>query len=317
MRAETHVGVDVGGGGIRVRAAIGDRELAASDHGPVPRSAGQVDTRAVAARTGALVARLCTGADRIAVGLTGMPGLLENPAQLAGEVHRQVATNSVVVASDALTTHLGALAGRPGCVVAAGTGAIVLATNHTTTWRQADGWGHLLGDDGSGTWIGTAGLRAALRHRDGRDGGSPVLLDKLVRHFGDASTALAMIYGAPSAPHELAAFAPSVAEAAHDGDPAAAEIWRRAGVLLAESAHAAARDLLAFAGTEFSWGGRLFDAGSLLLTPFRDELTRRLPDARLTPPTGDAVRGAVLLAQRGLPADRPHPARYAVEIPAG
>jgi N-acetylglucosamine kinase-like BadF-type ATPase len=260
-----------------------------------------------------------------------MPGLLESPAELAAEVHRQVVTASVVVASDALTTHLGALAGRPGCVVAAGTGVIVLGTDHTSTWRQADGWGHLLGDDGSGAWIGAAGLRAALRHRDGRDGGSAVLLDKVVSRFGDTSTALGVIYGAPAAAHELAAFAPSVADAAHEGDPVAVEIWRRAGALLAESAHAAARALLASgprfraygtaptvpAAPEFSWGGRLFDAGPVLLTPFRAELTRRLPGAQLTAPAGDAVHGALLLARRGLPADRPHPARYAVEIPAG
>jgi len=347
MLAETHIGVDVGGGGIRVRAATGGRALSAADHGPVPRSAGQVDTRAVATRIGALVAQLCTRADRVAVGLTGMPGLLESPAELAAEVHRQVVTASVVVASDALTTHLGALAGRPGCVVAAGTGVIVLGTDHATTWRQADGWGHLLGDDGSGAWIGAAGLRAALRHRDGRGGGSAVLLDKLVRHFGDTATALGVVYGAPSAAHELAAFAPSVAEAAHEGDPVAAEIWQRAGELLAESAHAAAGALLASgprfrtygtaptipaaprsrttsglpeptsAGTEFSWGGRLFDAGPLLLAPFRAELTRRLPEAHLTAPAGDAVHGALLLARRGLPADHLHPAQYAVEIPAG
>jgi N-acetylglucosamine kinase-like BadF-type ATPase len=156
-----------------------------------------------------------------------------------------------------------------------------------------------------------------------------VLLDKLARRFGDTSSALGMIYGAPSAAHELAAFALAVAEAAAEGDPVAGDIWRRAGALLAESAHAAARDLPGLASgprfpaygraptvTEFSWGGRLFDAGSLLLDPFRAELMRRVPDARLTAPAGHAVDGALLLAQQGLPAARPHPPTYAMELPA-
>lgn len=332
MHAETYVGVDVGGGGIRVRVAVGDRSLAASDHGPVPRAAGQVDTRAVAMRIATLVTGL--SASRVAVGLAGMPGLLESPAALAAELHRRVVTGSVVVASDALTTHLGALAGRPGCVVAAGTGVIVLATDHETTWRQADGWGHLLGDEGSGAWIGRRGIRAALRHRDGRDGGSAVLLDKVMARYGDIEAALGAVYGATSAAHELAAFAPAVAQAAHDGDVVATEIWRRAGAKLAESAcsalaagprlrahgtasSAGSLDSSPGAGPEFSYGGRLFDAGALLLSPFRAELTRRVPGARLSAPVGSAVDGALLLARRGLPADRPPPPRYAAEFPAG
>ena len=55
--------------------------------------------------------------------------------------------------------------------VAAGTGLIAIGTD-LTRWRRADGWGHLLGDCGSGAWIGRAGLEAALRAYDGRPGGS-------------------------------------------------------------------------------------------------------------------------------------------------
>jgi N-acetylglucosamine kinase-like BadF-type ATPase len=232
--------------------------------------------------------------------------LLENPPDLAREIHRHVPTSEVVVASDALTTHLGALAGRPGCVVAAGTGVIALGTDHETTWRQADGWGHVLGDDGSGAWIGAQALRAALRHHDGRPGGSAVLLDKLRAHYGDTEAALYAVYSSPA--HELAAFAPLAAEAAHENDPVAHDIWRRAGTHLAESAHAAAGHL----PPTFSWGGGLWSAGELLLTPFRTELTRLRPDARVSEPAGRAVDGALLLARRGLPADHPPPPDYAI-----
>jgi hypothetical protein len=54
----------------------------------------------------------------------------------------------------------------------------------------------------------------------------------------------------------------------------------------------------------------LFEAGSLLLDPFRAELTRRVPGARLSPPRGQAADGALLLAQRGLTVDSP----YAIEF---
>jgi N-acetylglucosamine kinase-like BadF-type ATPase len=314
VAADTHVGVDVGGGGIRVAAAVHGQPRSARDRRPVPRSAGRIDAYTLGARIGALVARTRPGGavDRVAVGLTGMPGLLDSPAELAGQLHRHIATRTVIIASDAVTTHLGALRGRPGCVVAAGTGVIVLGTDHVAVWNQADGWGHLLGDEGSGAWIGAQGLQAALRHRDGRDGGSASLYRRLRDRFGDPSAALRAIYGSESAAYELATFAPDVAEAAHEGDPVARGIWQRAGAHLADAAHAASRGLPA----DFSWGGRLFDAGPLLLTAFRDALIQRVPDARLHHPAGHAVGGALVLAQRGLPGDGSDHAAYAVEFAA-
>jgi N-acetylglucosamine kinase-like BadF-type ATPase len=312
MLAETHIGIDVGGTGIRVRALVGGRRQRAHDRGPVPRTAGRIDAPTLAARIGRLVAQVHHDgtADRVAVGLTGMPGLLESPADLAGHLHRRIATRTVVIASDALTTHLGALGGRPGSVVAAGTGVIVLGTDHATVWNRADGWGYLLGDEGSGAWIGAQGLRAALRHHDGRDDGSAPLHRRLRERFGDTDAALRAVYGAESPAHELGTFAPDVAQAALDGDPVARDIWRLAGAHLAEAAWAAARGLPA----DFSWGGRLFDAGPLLLEPFRAELARRVPGARLSAPEGQAADGALLLAQRGIPPEG-HPP-YAVQFPA-
>jgi N-acetylglucosamine kinase-like BadF-type ATPase len=314
VHADTYVGIDVGGGGIRIAAIVHGRRRDARDRGPVPRSAGRIDAPTLAARIGALVARIHRDgrATRVAIGLTGMPGLLDSPPVLAGHLHRHIATRTVIIAGDSLTTHLGALRGRPGCVVAAGTGVMVLGTDHATTWNRADGWGYLLGDEGSGAWIGAHGVRAALRNYDGRDEGSEVLLRKLGERFGDPSAVLQVIYGSESPAHELAAFAPDVAKAAHEGDPIANRIWRRAGVHLADAAYAASRGISA----EFSWGGHLFDVGALLLDAFRDELIQRIPHAHLSAPAGQAADGALLLAQRGLATDRSRHTPYAVEFAA-
>lgn len=318
MQADTYVGIDVGGTGIRVRAVVGGERRDTRDVGPVPRTSGRIDATALGARIGGLVAPVHQGirADRVAVGLTGMPGLLASPAELAALLQRHLPARSLILAGDCLTTHLGALGGRPGCVIAAGTGVIALGTDHRDTWNRADGWGYLLGDEGGGAWIGAQGLRAALRHRDGRDDGSALLYEALERRFGDADSALRSIYGSGSPAHELATFAPSVAHAAHGGDTIARGIWRRAAAYLAETVAATAHGLPA----DFSWGGKLFDAGPLLLDPLRDELIRRVPAARLSPPQGQAADGALLLAQRGLPAhgaDRTASEPYAIEFTAG
>ena len=64
---------------------------------------------------------LATGAaDVVAAGLTGFSGDV-------AAVAAAVPAARVVVSSDAVTAHLGALGGEPGVVVVAGTGAIALA----------------------------------------------------------------------------------------------------------------------------------------------------------------------------------------------
>lgn len=299
MTAGWIAGVDVGGGGIRLRLRVGAESLKARDHGPVPRIAGAIDTNRVSGRIAELIDSVVPGEkpefERIAVGLTGMPGLV-SPAELAEQLRALVGTRSVVVASDSVTTHLGALGGEAGCVVSAGTGAISLGTDHGSIWNRADGWGYLLGDDGGGGWIGSRGIQAALRFHDHRDGGSEPLLRKVEERFGDVPAAVAAIYNSPAPIHSAATFAPLVAEAAHEGDLVAHAIWDDAGRLLAESAFAAARGL----PPTYSWGGRLFEAGDLLLRPFREELLKRAPGATIRPPRGQAADGALLLAAQGI-----------------
>lgn len=89
----------------------------------------------------------------------------------------------LALAADAVTAYAGAVGQLPGAVVAGGTGMIALGTD-LTSWRRADGWGHLLGDSGGGAWIGRAGLDAAMRAHDGRRGGSAPLLARLEAVFG-------------------------------------------------------------------------------------------------------------------------------------
>lgn len=59
-----------------------------------------------------------------------------------------------------------------GLALVAGTGAVAvrIAGRRATTTVDGDGW--LLGDDGSGFWIGRSAVRAALRMADGRGAGT-------------------------------------------------------------------------------------------------------------------------------------------------
>ena len=77
---------------------------------------------------------------------------------------------------------LSALDGAVGIALIAGTGSIALARNAQGQIKRAGGWGHILGDEGSGYDIGRRGLQAATRAADGR-GPNTMLLDLILRHW--------------------------------------------------------------------------------------------------------------------------------------
>ncbi len=177
----------------------------------------------------------------VAVGVSGFDGSLSHAHEVAVTIGRSAQVGRVVLASDAVTAYLACLETEPGIVASIGTGTVVLAADGRGRWAQVDGYGHLLGDDGSGFRIGGSGLAGALRASDGRVG-SHALLARLLARYGSIDGALDAVYGSSSPPAEVASFATAVASAARDGDELASAIWRDAGAAIGRSllaAHAA------------------------------------------------------------------------------
>ena len=102
MPTDRYIGVDVGGGGIRVLADLGGQLRTIKNSSPVPRARGQIDIGVLAERIGALLAPIHRGegVHAIAVGLTGMPGLLGSPAEFAHHLHSRLPVRDVYVTSD-------------------------------------------------------------------------------------------------------------------------------------------------------------------------------------------------------------------------
>lgn len=310
--------VDSGGSGLRaVLAAHGapyDAEVAAGRGGltlapPIalsdPLTSGEpVRTGPRGISAGHLLEQLLPMARRlmdeagavrlgaVAVGAAGLATLGDELRdELPAALERELDVPRLALVADAVTAYTGALGPRAGAVIAAGTGMIAIGTD-LTSWRRADGWGHLLGDCGGGAWIGRAGLEAALRAFDGRPGGSAGLLAGAEEMFGPMPGLPSRLYPRSDRPAVLAAFAPQVA--AHAGsDPVAAGILRSAARDMAESAAAACpadgEPLLALTGG-------LFRTGEALLAPLREELAARVPHARLVPAAGDPLDGALRIA---------------------
>lgn len=297
---------DVGKTGCRAALFDGEERVAEA---VVPGRSGVVDPdgaraavqamRAAGEQVGAAVV------DAICAGLAGFASAQDRADQLASGLSRHFDTSAIALTSDMATSHAGALDGRPGVVIVAGTGAVALGIDADGASATCDGWGYLLGDDGSGYAIGRAGLSSAVRASDGR-GGSTALLDRARRRFGTLRGLPALIHGADNPPRLIASFARDVHAAATAGDEVATGIWRHAGRELARTAAAAAHQVFA-AGVGFDMAatGGLFAAGPLLTAPFEAEVTARAPAGRLVPCSGDALDGGRLIAMR---TDLPHAA---------
>lgn len=292
------VGVDSGGSGLRVAVTRAGREVSAPlvSREPVRTGPDGISARHLLEQLVPMVRSLLPAevpVAALAVGAAGMATLGDElRAELPVALEREFGVVRLALAADAVTAYAGALGQRPGAVVAAGTGMIALGTD-LRQWRRADGWGHLLGDSGSGAWIGRAGLEAALRAHDGRGGGSAALLERAERLFGPAGDLPGRLYPRADRAAVLASFAPEVAAASTGGDGVAREILERAATHIAESARAVCPT---GGEPEVALTGGLFRMGDPLLAPFAEALARLLPGVRRTPAEGDPLHGAVVIA---------------------
>ncbi len=210
-----------------------------------------------------------------------------------------------LVVNDALAALEAGAPARSGVVVIAGTGSIAYGRNDRNQAARAGGWGYVLGDEGSGYWIGRAALRAVLREAD-RRGPATALTRLLLQHYGAAKAPdlIHQVYHAALRPSALAALARYVQDAFNDGDAVAIGILRKAVDEL-ESFALSVANRLEIVGSAFPF---VLSGGMFRAVPWlQEELSRRLPLASphsrtavldVEPALG-AVRLAIADAQGG------------------
>ena len=135
----------------------------------------------------------------------------------------------ILVVNDALIALQAGVGDRPGIVIVSGTGSIAYGRNEQGEASRAGGWGYVLGDEGSGYWIGRLALRAVVRHADGR-GRVTSLTPRLLAHFGvqRAAELIYQVYHEEVSPKSIAAAAQYVQHARDEGDMVATGILHRA-----------------------------------------------------------------------------------------
>ncbi len=142
----------------------------------------------------------------------------------------------IIMDSD-LYIALKALCAEGECaVVIAGTGSMVIIRDSFGKIHHAGGWGHILGDEGSGYRIGLAGIQAAIRAFDG--GEDTALLKECLEFFGieDMHGLIGLYYGEGVPRKRTAQFAINVRTCAEMNDNVSVKIIKEQAAELYKTA---------------------------------------------------------------------------------
>ncbi|HVF85036.1 MAG TPA: BadF/BadG/BcrA/BcrD ATPase family protein [Abditibacteriaceae bacterium] len=180
-----------------------------------------------------------------------------------------------------------------GVILISGTGVNCFGQNTRGERARADGWGPLLGDRGSGYWIGEAAMRAALA---AADGAAPVttLQNAVLEHFqaDDWNALVGVVYAPDFRRERIAALVPRVLDAAQHGDAVSQQLLETAGQNLA---HTAAAILTKLGVHRLAPTGGLLENADTVRRALEETLRRRIPQLEWVKPQFEAVVGAAIL----------------------
>ena len=204
----------------------------------------------------------------------------------------------VLVVNDALIGLVAGARDEPGIAINAGTGSIVYGRNAAFEAARAGGWGHMIGDEGSGYWIGRESLAAVMRAADGR-GPATGLTAEILTHFNvnDESRLPRIVYDRELPRASVAALGPIIQRVAEQGDAVAGRILERAAeeLVLAASSVATRLEMRGDAFTFYLTGG-VFRAVPWLVEELQRRLLEVAPRAQVQVLHGEPAIGAVWLA---------------------
>ena len=217
------------------------------------------------------------GRDReVAAICLGMAGAdRDDEKTLVRDIMRRIGARArIVVVNDALGALVAGIGDGPGVVIICGTGSIAYGRSADRAAR-AGGWGHVLGDEGSGYWIGRRALRAVARAADGR-GPATTLTPRVLNHFAVAKPVdlVAEVYDRQLPHHALAQLVRQVQQARDEGDEVATQILEQAAHELVRAARSVVERLtMQQEAVQFVLAGGVFTGVPFL----SEELKRRLP----------------------------------------
>lgn len=294
------LGIDAGG--TKTTAALGSETevLARGVGGSIKplRVSHEQAGRNLAALLNGLAQEAAVNLREVTASCIGTAGLrLPQTDDWMREILSACAGGEIEVCGDEEIALDAAFPGSAGVLVIAGTGSNTLGRTSTGTLITVGGWGPVLGDQGSGYWIGYRGLRAALRAKDfGRL--SPIL-DRVLKFW--KAPDLNEVINVAHAGADFSLLAPLVVECAEAGDAVALEVLKHGGRLLGEDAAEAFRRVRQLEPEQpmpgIAFIGGILDKAAVVRETMMATIHRALPMVRVLPEAVDAVSGALWRAR--------------------
>jgi N-acetylglucosamine kinase-like BadF-type ATPase len=224
------------------------------------------------------------------------------------EMHEMILTSmqisdNVIVDNDALTALYSGTLGEPGIVQISGTGSITFGINQQKERGRVGGWGHLIGEEGSGYALGKDGLHASFLAHDGMNRGTRIhdlLLNEL--QVDTLPDCIHSIYHAKNRKETIASFSRFVIQAADEGDRVARKIIYKHGVKIGESIVCLIQKLFTVGKLTNKipvvLAGGLFNRFDLFQASMNETLRSSSMNVMFIIPEMDPVAGAVIGALR-------------------
>ena len=228
------LGIDGGGTNTRAVIARGDSALGRAKGGSIKRlrvgaEAAEVNLRALLRDVFDDAGVSHVDAASAGVASASMPGVSEWITQVFRDFGIQ---NSEVVGDEVIALDA-AFHGGPGILQIAGTGSNCIGRTATGERESAGGYSSVLGDEGSGYWIGLHGIRQALHAYD--RGERTTILDRVAAAWGTQTLEELVNLGNAIPGPDFSALAPLISTAAEEGDEVATRVLLQAAADLADS----------------------------------------------------------------------------------
>lgn len=214
---------------------------------------------------------------------------------------REHVSGGIIITGDEQIALDAAFRGGAGVLVIAGTGSHVTGRCANGTTVGAGGWGPVLGDEGSGTWIGLEAIRACLRAKD--RGVETCLLHEIQQAWGLEDLASLVAKANLRERPDFALLTTVVAECAEDGDALAQGVLERAGEELATQVSLViskmrAADCAAADASRVAFTGSVLGRIPRVLRAMDEQLRAAWPEIRVDTCAVQPLEGALWRARQ-------------------
>lgn len=175
---------------------------------------------------------------------------------------------------DAYISLVGAHGKSEGIITISGTGSITLGLDGSGRLFRVGGWGHILGDEGSGYYFGKRGLAAMVKSYDGREK-STSITEKILNYlsFSNVDEIIPYVYNNLDNKAKISSLSKLVIEAAEEGDSVANKIITEGIEELANMTITVVKQM--GKDLDIALSGGVFENSTLMKQKFREILLQK------------------------------------------